>query len=161
MDWETRVRRVTVAGLPAAGARAAGGRAADAAVERDGTGRIVAVRSGSGTFPVVACAADAGLDAVLADLDVLDLLEDGLPALMVIEAGSPSGHVPGDVLERHLLEYLPDAGAMGAAALDGDLRPPQALELTCTTCATLNTVLVYVRGRTLCVQGHPLEVDWT
>ncbi|MFJ8112080.1 hypothetical protein [Streptomyces sp. NPDC096132] len=155
-DWGAQVREVVVAGVPGPAPDAG-----DIVLERDGTGRIVAVRSGTATFPVVACTPEIGLDAVLADLDVLDLLEAGLPAVVVVEAGRPTGHVPAQVLLQHLLDYLPDTGTMGPETLDGDLQPPRALELTCTVCHTLNTVLVYVRGRTPCTQGHPLEVDWT
>ncbi|GBQ02588.1 hypothetical protein SSP531S_40470 [Streptomyces spongiicola] len=114
----------------------------------------------AGETPVVACAPDVGLDAVLADVNVLDLLEAGMPGLVVVDAGRPVGYVPARVLREHLLEYLPDTGTMGPEALDGDLQPPPALTLTCSVCRTSNTVLVYVRGRTLCTQGHTLTLDW-
>jgi hypothetical protein len=147
-------------GDPADGAAklACSGREFGVLVDSDGHARMLVTPAG-GTAPAVAIDVAAPMERVAAP-DIVALLNSGVPGLVVTEDSKVVGVLRAASVIDYLVEHSPvRSGDLGDGALYGDA-PVTPLELTCSTCETVNAVLFYVAGDTQCSHGHPLTLAW-
>jgi hypothetical protein len=96
--------------------------------------------------------------------DVIELIDRGAPAIVVVQDSRCVGILTAEAIGGYALERLDvSAGAMADAAVDVDLPgvpPVTPLTLTCAICGAENSVTYFVEGETPCKNGHALKVKW-
>ncbi|EEP70588.1 hypothetical protein MCAG_00915 [Micromonospora sp. ATCC 39149] len=145
-------------------------------VDERGTPRWVVGPGGRG--PALLVAASTPVDELLTSNALVRLLDEHLPALVVVDdSGRPVGVVPAEALGEQLLRQLdgdkwaaygtdvlapPDPGVMGDPLLAGRLRPPTApIRIFCAYCGALNHLDEFPEpDRDCAAGGHRLEPDW-
>jgi hypothetical protein len=148
-------------GDPADGAAklATSGREFGVLVDSDGRARMLVTPAG-GTVPAVAIDVAAPMERVVGP-DIVALLNSGVPALVVTEDSRVAGVLRAASVIGYLVEHSPvRSGDVRDVTLQGNSPPVTPLELTCSTCGTVNAVLFFSAGDTQCSHGHPLTLTW-
>lgn len=129
-------------------------------IVKDQDGRLAQVVGPHGPAPLLVAGRDTPLRAVL-DLELLmERINAGAPGVVVLEGQQPVGVVDADILRDYLLnEYVASGTTLGDATLPGSYVQPR-LVIKCACCGAANEVDDLVIGRTMCVNGHALCVDW-
>lgn len=123
-----------------------------------GRARMLLTAAG-GTAPAVAIDVDAPMERVLA-ADIVAILNSGVPGLVVTDDSKVIGVLSATAVIDYLVEHSPvRSGDLGDAGLHGD-PPVTPLNLVCSTCGTVNTVVFFAAGETQCAHGHPLSLTW-
>jgi hypothetical protein len=79
--------------------------------------------------------------------------------MVVTEDSKVGGVLRAASVIGHLVEHSPVcSGDVRDVALQGYSPPVTPLELTCSTCGTVNAVLFFAAGDTQCSHGHPLTL---
>lgn len=142
----------------AAAELASAGREFGVIVDPAGHARMLVTSSG-GVAPAVAIDASAPMERVLA-ADIIAVLNSGTPGLVVTEGPEVVGVLSANAIIDYLVEHSPvRSGDLGDGGLHGDA-PVTPLQLVCSTCGTINTVMFFAAGETQCSQGHPLSLTW-
>jgi hypothetical protein len=101
--------------------------------------------------------ADDPMGRVLAP-DIIAILNAGVPGLVITRGARVTGVLSAAAVSDYLVEHSPVRSAgLGDEALHGNA-PVKLLTLTCTTCGTVNSVVVFAEGETQCSKGHPLTI---
>lgn len=129
------------------------------AVIVDSSGTPVQVISPAGPAPLLTAGRDTPLRAILDTPSMRDRINAGAP-VVVVEEGQPVGAVTESTL-RNYLENLRVARpkTLGDDALGGGFTQPRMF-IKCAKCGAMNELDEFVEDRTMCVNGHLLEVDW-
>jgi hypothetical protein len=93
---------------------------------------------------------------------MLAVSRDGMPGVAVVEAGEPVGVLIGEALVEEFTApgFAVRTRSLGDWILKGEIKPGKPYRITCakTGCNAVNVVVGFDPGRTLCVNGHVLEV---
>jgi hypothetical protein len=138
------------------------------AVVADRGGRPMAIVGHERRWPAVLVHPDTPLAAVLADEWLMDLVMEGLPAILVGVNEGVAGVLPaGAIRDRVAASYDGPAAASSntlGQTLDfevtGDPRPAPAAQIRCGICAALNRVDRDTPAEPQCRNGHPLDPDF-
>ena len=130
----------------------------------DDRGHPVQLLTRDGPAPLIQVDAATPMERLVRG-DVIDLLDQGAPAITVVQDARCVGILTAEAIGSYAMGRLEvSTGAMGDAAVDVDLPgvPPPVMPLTlmCAVCGAANRVPYFVAGETPCVNGHPLKVTW-
>jgi hypothetical protein len=161
-------RELMITDYPTATTDQAPQRASPAAVILDSAGRPRWVVGPAGEGALLVVPPSCRVHDLLADLSVLSLLADGLPAVVVAEAGTVQGIVLAstlrDELESRRIEDGAVTGTLGELVdveTPGNPRSIGVITIWCRHCGRPNELEEYPESGQLCVSGqHPLEADW-
>lgn len=113
-----------------------------------------------GSAPLLAAGRDTPLRAILNEEALVARLVAGAPGVVVLDGEQPVGVLTAQMLLDYLLnEYSGTIHTLGDETLGGGYMQPQIV-LECACCGVRNELKGLVVGRTMCVRGHVLCVDW-
>ncbi|MEU2158082.1 hypothetical protein ABZ532_24265 [Streptomyces sp. NPDC019396] len=161
----TAAELMTTTGYRTASIRQAPADAPDTVVVLDEVGDPRWVVGPSGRGPAVEIGADAPVSGLSALPGVLELVNDGLPALLVVDGGRLIGLLDAARIRAELLRALEADGDAIGTVLDGDWElcgafaaPVGLIRVRCQVCGTIAEVEEYPISGTPCPgdQGHLL-----
>jgi hypothetical protein len=152
------IRYLRLSGDQSADAAALAGSGMEFGVLTDADGRPRRLLTPGGReASAVVVNADDPMERVLAP-GIVAILNAGLPGLVVTRGAQVTGVLSAAAVSDYLVEHSPVRSAdLGDEGLHGDA-PVKLMTLTCTTCGTVNSVVVFAEGETQCSRGHLLTI---
>ena len=137
------------------------GSASEAVIVVDGAGRHRWVVGPAGRGPAVEIGPDAPVSALSAMPGVLELINDGLPAVLVVDEGRLIGLLDAPLIKAELLRALEEDGDAIGTVMDGDwelygapVAPVGPVRVRCQVCGTVAEVDELPISEMLC-PGEP------